>query len=511
MSDSDNCIRALIDEYRAAPLPPLELSSIIKDLRDKDTSIQAFKQYYTCDPLLSSFIIDAGWNHSKNKQNPPYASDLALSSLGIDKTKRIFDKLKPTKTSAEAVAHSDEVKFLMSSAVLASELVLKLMGNSAKAKTLYWASYHHQFADILLWHLKPKSMWRIHYRELTLPKKLPLFEQVKLGFDLRQWRKAIANEWHMGELNQITYDKQTPFARKELLEYIDNGYNNKTPCLKGWHLTDSWLILTANWLAKAILANWLQNSYQHYFNIAATAYNVSHKKLNSCVQEAVRSASVSLNGSWLFVPAHQYLQQTSNTIYPIWLNAAPKRPVRRSAKFAKENKQLKQKSDLIAVEKFTLEIRKNPKRYRNTNVLLRQIMDLAVEKLHFSRATLLVVDWTNKKVSTAMFAKQKELERIKLEFDFSQNTPLKKFIVEQRFFVFEKFKHQKIWSKLPSEILRQKINTFVFFSFKPKQKIEYLLYIDTLDRSDISTEKLNTTKQLLSTANRVIQYNASKT
>jgi len=511
MSNSENSIRSLIKEFRESPLAPLELPRIIKQLSDPNTSILDFKPYYYRDPVLSSYLIEAAWKHAKNKDNAPIAVDHAMSTLGMTGAEKLFFNLQQKlKAHEKPVAVSEEVKFLMSASILAAELVNKLLANSAKAKQLYWPTMTYNFAETLLWHLKPKPMWRIQYRQLVLPKKLPLFEQAKLGFDLREWRMAVAKEWHMSHLVHLTYEKQPPFGRKDLLQYIHHGYSSKTQTLKQWHLTDSWLILTANWLAKATLASWLSNGYQHYFKITQRAFNVSYKKLGLSLEDAIRASSEQLKGSQLFVPAVRHFELKSKAVYPEWLNAKPKIPLKRHAKFAKQSYELKQKADLIAVEKFTHEIRNKPKRYRNTNVLLRQILELTTDKLNFSRASLLIVDWKNKKVSTAMYSSQKEQNKIKLSFDFSQKTPLKKFLVESLFVVFDKRKHENIWSRLPTEIHEQNIDRFVFFSFKPKEKVEFLIYIDALGKSDISIEKLKATKQLLLTANKVIIYNTSK-
>ncbi len=512
MSNSENSIRALIKELTDNPPLPLELTKIIKQLRDPNTSILDFKHSYSKDPVLSSYLIAAAWSQAKNKDNAPIAADHAMSTLGMSGAEKLFVSLQSKSKSAGKLPRvSEEIKYLMTASVLAAELTAKLVGPSAKAKQLYWPTLTYNFAETLLWYLKPKPMWRIQYRQLVLPKKLPLFEQAKLGFDIREWRIAVAKEWHMGELIQLTYQKQPPFGRNDLLEYAKHGFSRKTATLRDWHATDSWLILTANWLAKSLLASWLSNNYRHYFKITQQAFNVSHKKLQLSIQEALRSSSEQLKGSQLFVPAIKHMELKGKTIYPEWLNAAPTIPPQRNMKFAKQAATLKQKADLIAVQKFTVEIRKKPKQFRNTNVLLRQVMDLTTGKLNFSRASLLIVDWKNKKVSTAMFANQKNQEKIKLSFEFSQKTPFRKFLVEQAFLVFDKSKHENIWNKLPTEIQNDKVEQFVFFSFKPNEKIEFLIYIDAIGKSNISIEKLKTTKQLLQTANKVIEYNARKT
>lgn len=512
MSNSENSIRALIKELRETPPLPLELTKIIKQLRAPNTSILDFKHSYIKDPILCSYLIEAAWKQVKIKDNAPIAVDHAMSTLGMAGAEKLFLQLQSkSETSNQILKTGDEVKFLMSASILAAELTAKLLANSTKAKQLYWPTLTYNFAECLLWYIKPKPMWRIQYRQLVLPKKIPLFEQAKLGFELKEWRKAVAKEWHMGELIQQTYEKQPPFGRKDLLQYANQGFSRKTPTLQGWHSSDSWLILTSNWLAKALLASWLSNNYQHYSKITQRAFNVSHSKLQLNVQEALRSSSELLKGSQLFVPAVTHIQLRGKSVYPEWLNAAPKIPLKRNSKFAKQSIELKHKADLIAVQKFAHEIRNKPKQYKNTNVLLKQIMDLITNKLSFSRASLLIVDWKKKKVSTAMFANQKGSDKIKLGFEFSQKTPLRKFLTEQIFLVFDKNKHKEVWGKLPKEIQNSNIEQFVFFSFKPKEKVEFLIYIDALGKVKIPINKLKVTKQLLQTANKVITYNASKT
>jgi len=511
MSNSGNGIPALIKEYKSNPLLPIELPSIINKIKSEDASVLDFKSNYYRDPLLCSYIIDLAWQKARNKENSPFAADHAMSSIGIDGARQFLASMNKEELNGSIEDKlTDEIRFTMSSSLLAGEIARCLLGESPKANLLYWASLTHQFPDLLLWHLKPRQMWRIQYRQLKLPKKLPLFEQAKLGFDLNQWRQAIGEEWHMNSLNQTTYLKQLPFGRKELVHYIKQGYDSNTPSLKEWHLTDSWLIVTANWLARSIMAPWLKNGYQHYFKIAQRAFSTSNKKTNAAIAEAVATVSTHLKGSCLLVPAVSMLQLPGTVVYPGWLNAAPKVPVKRDLKFVKKASELKHTADLLAVQKFVSELKTRPTQFNNVNALLRQVLDLSISKLNFSRAALLVVDWKNKQVSTGLFVTQIEHPKIKPSFSFAENTPLKKFLVEQGFLLFDSEKHQKIWHKLPKQIIEQEVKRFVLFSIKPSDKVEFLIYLDGKGKPPPSIEKLKMTKLLLTTTNKVISYNKSK-
>lgn len=511
MSSSGSGISALIKEYKSNSLLPIELPQIINKIASEDASVLDFKSDYFRDPLLCSYIIDLAWQKAKNKENSPFAADHAMSAIGIVGARKFFATMNKSKLAGKIEENlTNEIRFTMSSSLLAGEIAKCLLAKNSKANLIYWSSLTHQFPDILLWHLKPRPMWRIQYRQLKLPKKLPLFEQAKLGFDMNQWRQAIGKEWHMNHLNQSTYEKQAPYRRKELLEYINNGYGPNTPSLKEWHLTDSWLILTANWLARSIMAPWLRNSYQHYFKIAQKAYSTSDKKTSAAICQAVATVSEHLKGSCLYVPAVSMLQLPSPSIYPAWLNAAPKKPVKRDMKFIRKATELKQTADLLAAQKFITELKTRPTQFKNINVLLRQVLDLSTSKLNFSRASLLVVDWKNKQVSTGLFATQAEQEKIKPSFSFAENTPLKKFLIEQAFLIFDAEKHQNIWHKLPKEIIEQQVKRFVLFSIKPTDKIEFLIYLDSNGKNTPSVDKLKMTKLLLSTVNKVISYNKNK-
>ncbi|MBV1909080.1 MAG: hypothetical protein KUG78_07130, partial [Kangiellaceae bacterium] len=317
-------------------------------------------------------------------------------------------------------------------------------------------------------------------------------------------------EWNMNELNQTTYSKQPPFSRSELIEYINNGYSKSTPSLKEWQLTDSWLILCCNWLARTIMAPWLVNSYQHYFKIAQRAFSLTDKKMNLGISEAINDCSVQLKDSPLFVPAVSFFQQKSPTNYPEWLTAAPKKPVKRDLKYAKSASELKGKAELLSVQNFLRELKSKPGNFKNANQLIRQVMELCINKLGFTRSSLLVVDWSNKQVSTSLFINQTDSPKIKPNFSFTENTPLKKFLVEQGFLMFDLTKHQKIWHKLPKEIIEQQVKNFVLFSLKPKSKVEFLIYLDGKGKTTISEDKLKIVKLLLLTTNKVMSYNMTK-
>jgi len=504
MADPDKEIAKLINQYKSKPLLPLELPVIIKRLKRKNASVLDFQNQYSRDPLLCSYLIDLAWRKTKNRVNHPFAADHAMNTVGIDGANQFLSRLSldlNSDTLEKQTEFHNELKFVMSSSLLAAELAKNLSNNQHKSNILYWASMAHQFPDLLLWYLKPKIMWRIQYRQIKLPKKLTVFEQAKLGFELNQWRQVVAKEWHMSETNQITYTKIIPYRRKQLLEYMRNGYSDNTPVLKNWYATDSWQILTANWLSRSILAPWLRNSYRHYFFIAKQAFSLSDKKLNHCIVNSIRNTSLRLKGSQLFVPANLFLFQNIKTNYPKWLNATAKLPAKSDFKFIKKTEQLKQVSDDLVVHNFIRELKQTPSKFANKNKIFYRLLELSIKNLGFSRACLLTPDWNNQQVATSLCQHQKGCQKIKFSFNFQQKTPLSKFLVEQGFLLFDIKKHSKIWHKLPKEIVQQQVKNFIFYSIKPGSKVEALIYLDLKGKSLPSEDRIKLTKLLLRATN----------
>ena len=510
MANSGSEIGKLVSQYKAKPMLPLELGLIIERLNTENPSVLDFKNQYYRDPLLCAYIIDLAWHKTKKKTNHPFAADHAMSTVGIDGARIYLSKMSTdieNNLLEKKQNLSKEIKFIMTSSLLAAELAKNLCANKQKVNSLYWASMAHQFPDLLLWYLKPKPMWRIQYRQIKLAKKLPIFEQTKLGFELNQWRITVCKEWHMSAINQITYSKILPDKRKQLLEYMRNGYNEKTPSLKQWLHTDSWQILTANWLARAILSPWMANSYQHYFRIAIQSFATNERNLAHVIMDSVRSTSEHLKNSLLFVPAVSWLHMTSKNHYPGWLNVAPKRPVKRDKKYIQKTSQLKQTSNQLAVQKLTRELREAPEKHSNSNKLFREVLTACIERLGFSRACLMIVDWQNKQVSTSLFLQQENKKKIKPDFDFKLNTPLKKFLVEQGFLLFDITKHSKIWHKLPKEIIQQRVENFILFSLKPGKRVKALIYLDMIGKKPPSAEKIKILKPLLNSINSALAEN----
>lgn len=191
----------------------------------------------------------------------------------------------------------------------------------------------------------------------------------------------------------------------------------------------------------------------------------------------------------------------SKTQYPDWLNAAPKVPVKRDLKYINQASQLKVSAEKMAVQNFLNRLKANPRRLSNPNKLFHDTIDLCTRKLGFSRACLLVVDWKNKEVNTNLFSHQEDKDKIKPCFSFHQPTPLTKFLVEQGFLFFESKKHAKIWNKLPQEIIQQKVDNFILFSFKPTDKVNWLIYLDRKGEKPPSPEEIQITKTLLKRIN----------
>jgi hypothetical protein len=312
----------------------------------------------------------------------------------------------------------------------------------------------------------------------------------------------------MSELNQLTYTKPVPYRRKHLIAYMNNGYSKELTSLNAWHKTESCLVLVANWLARAMLSPWLANSYRHYFRIAKHAFNVSETRLSHGIMDAINTTSTRLKGSALIVPAMAHLYLPSPRIYPDWLNAAPKRPIKREEKFVKNAEALKQSANKIAIDRLLRKMKNQPETVRNTNLLYRELLDCCIQHLGYSRANLLAVDWKNKVATTALFLQKKDQDKIKIEFGFADKTPLRKFLVEQGFMAFNKTKHAKIWPNMPSQITKSGVEQFVFFSFKPKDKVTTLVYLDTKNQEPVDIDILKTTKMLFATANQLLANRA---
>jgi len=505
MAETNGEIAKLISQYKSNPLLPLELPLIVEKLGSKNPSVLGFKKLYFRDPLFCAYVIDLAWHKTENKENHPIAADHAMNTVGIDGVKNYLDSIStvnPRTNSKEVL--SDEVRFSLTSSLLAAELAKQLSGNKPKSNALYWASLAHQFPDTLLWHLKPKPMWRIQYRQIKLPKKLAVFEQAKLGFELIEWRQAVAKEWHLSEFNQLTFAKSPLFGRKELLNYAANGYSEQCEGLKDWIDCDSWLVLTANWLAKAILAPWFANSYRHYFMVAQHAFRLSDKKTNAAIVAALRETSQHLHDSRLLVPAAAFLNLKSKPHYPEWLNSAPKIPLQRNKKFAEQGKLLKQSTQNLAVRKLIKELIETPEKFANINQLLKVVLDSCLNNLQYSRVSLLLIDWNGKKVKTSICLNSKNSEKIRPDFTIEPNAPLKKFLSNQGFLYFDIQKHSKIWHRLPKAINDQQVKGFVMFSLKPKTQVKALIYLDTKGEAIPSVETIKLTKQLLNAANSAL-------
>ncbi|MDQ7051002.1 MAG: HDOD domain-containing protein [Enterobacterales bacterium] len=312
-------INLLVKKYQGDPILPLELDKIIPRLRKKDASVKDFVNFYQRDPLLCAYLIDLAWQATSTRENHPTAADHAMSTIGITGARQFLVNIGED----ESTQLSKEVVFLLTSSLLAAELAKNLCKESNKKQNLYWASLAHQFPDIALWHIQPKAMWKIQYQQAKSINKIEKIDQKELGFTRSQWRQQLSTVYHMSELNQLTYKKKPPNHARQLVRYANQGYTDKTPCLKEWHKTDSWLILTANWLAKSLIAPWLKNSHQHYYHLVKQAYGLSDKQIKQAISLSLRNSSENLHDSHLLVPASCSFYLPQAAVYPKWLTQAP--------------------------------------------------------------------------------------------------------------------------------------------------------------------------------------------
>ena len=267
MSNADVLIKKRLSEYKAKPLLPLELPKLLTKFRNTDSSVESFKSEYRRDPIFCYSLINAAWEATQTRTIHPFAADHAMSIIGIGTASRLVKFLKPEpKTSL-----STEVKFCLTSSLLAAELANQIAKINSASNQVYWTALCYLLPETILWHVQPKNMWRIYYRQITIPKRMSLFEESKLGFNLHDWRVAVGEELHLSEQNQTLFGYKLPTNPKELFEYSQNGYSEKTPSLKEWHRNEGWLVVLANKLAKSILCPWSQSGYRHVFKTYSAA------------------------------------------------------------------------------------------------------------------------------------------------------------------------------------------------------------------------------------------------
>ncbi|PHS12491.1 MAG: hypothetical protein COA86_18360 [Kangiella sp.] len=508
MTDNKNnvtrSIPELLKHYQTDPILPLELSELLPKLRKNNASVEHFKGFYRRDPLLCAYLVDLSWQATKKRDNHPFDAEHAMSTIGINGAKKFLNDIP----EGEKTLISDEVKFILSSSLLAGELAKNISAQSSfasKSNVLYWGAIAHQFPDTLLWHLNLKGMWRVQYHQTKHCLNIAKVESKHLGFTRADWRQVVAKQWHMAELNQSTFLKNPPNNPKDLIQYSENGYDKQLASLKEWHNTDSWLILTANWLAKSLMAPWLINRSHHYFKIIQKAYSINDKKLKTAISESVRKASENIYDSRLFVPAscHLYLPQTP--IYPAWLNE------RVGIKKLKSKHTTQENEITFDIKALLQKLINTPEKFKNSAELITQSFNAITKGVGFSRVSFMTVNWHNKKVICKMsFCKANEnLVKIKPEFEFIKPTPLQNFLTSQGFLIFDIKKHQKIWSKLPVAIRQQRVPQFAFYSIKQGEKVKALVYVDGKESLFSDPNKIKQLKIILNAMNKALSGNTN--
>ena len=489
----------LLKRYQDDPILPLELSEILPKLRSKDASVEHIKRFYRRDPILCAYLIDLAWQATKKRANHPFDADLAMSTIGIQGANQFLADVP----DGDRTELSDEVKFILSSSLLAAELaknIAKASSHKTKSNQLYWGALAHQFPDTLLWHLCPKPMWRIHYKQTQNSLSIKEYETKQLGFTRDEWRQTVAKQWHMSELNQTTFTKAPPNNSRDLIGYANQGFQKQFSSLKEWQNTDAFLILTVNWLAKSLIAPWLSNRYQHYFKIVQKAYSIKDKNLKNAISESIRQTSYNTKNSRLFVPASCYLYLQQPAIYPKWLNE--KSDIQKVNTKSVTDEQ----GQPFDIKALLNKLINTPEKFKNSAELLTQSFAAITNGIGFSRVSFMSINWNNKRVITKMaFCKSgSNLQKIKPDFEFAKPTPLQNFLDKQGFLIFDINKHQKIWSKLPIAIKQQKVQQFALYSIKPNNRVKALIYVDGREILFTNPNKVKQLKIILNAVNQAL-------
>ena len=495
MSKAQELIKKRLSEYKLKPLLPLELSNLRRKLKSPSASVDSLKPFYQRDPIFCWSIVSAAYQKTQHKTSQPFAADHAMSAIGlggVEQALQPFSKLEQPELSPE-------VLYFLSTSVLAAELAKQIGASALGRPQTYWTALFYQMPNTLLWHLQPKAMWRIYYRQLSLPKKMALFEEAKLGFNLHDWRIAVAENFHMSEDLRLLYQKALPDNLKELHEYASNGFSDKTPSLEEWHRQEAWLVILCNRLARAITVPWQARSYKNNFNLVQQLLAIESSKLSSLIQKSIRTVSESLSGSQLMIPAAGYLMLNSKPYFPGWLNNNDL--VRKNIAQKKQHLSIAVTKQKSALTELIKRLTTAPHSFNNSAELVHAGLKGLIDELDFSRVSFLAVDHKAKLAQTKIALCKPGAGKIRPEFEFKQPTPLTKFIDQQTFMCITKEKHQKVWHKLPLAIQKEDVQAFVFCSLQPGKQVRALVYIDSDNLADYSLENLAKVKMLLKAIN----------
>lgn len=503
MSKAAQLIQKCLSEYNAKQLLPLELKKIKQTLNQQDASVESFKLLDKKDPIFGWYLVKAAWKATENKANHPFAADHAMSTIGIGGTQKIFAPLNPDKQPAI----SQEVTFSLSSSLLAAELAKNLDALSTGKAQTYWRALFFALPETILWHIHPKSMWRIYYRQLTLPKKMTLFEESKLGFNLHDWRIAVANEFGMSDQLLPIYHKKQPAIRKQLYSYGVHGFSEKTPTLREWHKQDAWLILLTNWLATSIIKPWHGRASRHICQMLQQTLNVDTKKITYAIHQSIEKVSHQLIDSQLIIPAVAMLFQPTLPSYPEWL-VKPTINTSRIHHQKRSSLKVDPKARLsVVVNKLT----NGADQYDSSASLVHDGLKAVISILNFSRVSFLGIDHKNKNATTRIALNAKNSNKIRPDFEFKLPGPLTKFIERQSFMLISRQQHQSIWHKLPQAIQKSQVEQFILCSLKPGKRVRAIIYIDAKNNVAFAPQQLQRLKVLLQALNKgLMQRNKAK-
>ena len=526
MSKAEASIQKRLAEYKANPIQPLELENIQTSFERKDCAVESFKAIYKQDPMFCYALIGEATKATRKRISSPFAADHAMSTIGLKTAGKLFKDTKPSQKPL-----SMEVRFSLTTSLLAAELAKNICEMHSASKQAYWTALCYLLPDTMLWHLSPKEMWYVYYRQLTKPQKVTLFEESKFGFNLFQWRNAVASELHLSDQNKILFEKQFPSNPKELLAYAQEGFHEqKTPSLKDWHRYEGWLIVMANRLARAILIPWHNSSYRHIFNLIHQLAGCDKKKLNKAIQDAIRTVSENLQESQLPNPAVGYLMLKSKPAFPQWLinpqmtqtkSAAAKAPVNLKVKTASQlkanqatqktstikqtesrtnqnNKAISATAIKVAMQKLVVQ----PESFASPSELIQFGLKSLLNDLKLDRVSFMVVDYGSSRVITKVALNAKNKTSIKPDFEFKQHTPLSKFIERQAFMLLTKKAHKNIWSRMPLAVQKDQVEHFVLCSLQPGKRVRALIYADTDDVTVLSPQRLAIIKKMLLAINK---------
>ncbi len=486
-------LKEILDKLQNYQLPTLSSPEGVKaKLALSDIATGDILPMVQDDPVFCLYAQKAAGEKQKGRGGEVKGVEHALSVLGIDDARVLVAKL----TSLEKLKTPQFIQST-SESMLAAYIVSELLRQKAmQVQEARSVAMYCRAAEWMMDWLKPSLSLNLKRQNFLHPFQQSLVSKSIYGFSLIELQRALIMEFSLPVLNGRVARFSPVTILRELLQVVslhrkDNLRLEECSRELRLHLgAPEMLPLIVNKLAQSSCYPWLVNAWGRWVNLAAIHCHLTEREVENAVIAGCHLAFKRELSFPLWAAGSALVMEKSSAPYKRDKHVKPEKTAPEKSKesvaalgrhYARVPKVIDYSTEQKQVIKSLYrKLVDTPEKFENIKMVVSECLKTLSESTPLERVSFLGFN-SEKLLCKSMLStvKGKKESAPVILADFKQCPVFQKFLPKQTFLLFDKERHQRFWSQLPSAVCQDpRVLFFLFNSLSYHQKVRSFLYAD---------------------------------